>query len=215
MKTKLIRIFIGCLLIGFLASDPNGWSDLIIFHNGDYRYGQVNVLDNGVVILTTDRGEERYKAHQVEDIQMGVDEPAPSPSGLTAAAATPVIPDITAPITTRKNLKDRFGKSLIIDIENGYDVEAFQLWPTRYAFFGRTGCFIAGILVNSSTESRAAIEFRATVYGQEDNMLTSKDFYVFRLPGSTPQGPGKRKFEIEFPDTAYQQVHRMRIVRKF
>jgi len=206
----------------FFASLPGSglpaWPDLIIFHTGDFRYGEVTELPNQEISLVEDGITRRYKKPQIREIIKGINKPAPG-EVVTATdfihAATAELTAVTGAITHRSRIKDGAGKEIVLDVEDGFEVPGLRMWRSRYPFYQREGCFIAGLLVNSTTRAWSNTTFRVTLYDTKDRVLASKDFYVFRLPPSTPPKPGTRKFELDFPDVPYPRVTRLRVARCF
>lgn len=194
------------------------WSDLVIFHNGDFRYGEVTELPNQEISLWEDGGIRHYKKSQIREIIKGINRPAPGEI-VTATdfvyAATAELLTGTGAITHRVSIQAAPGKKLVVDVENGFEVPRLRIWRSGYPFFQRQGCFLAGELVNATTQTWVNTTFRATLYDEKDTLLSSKDFYVFRLPPGGPKQPSLRKFELDFPDVPYPRVKRMRLVRRF
>ena len=160
----------------------------------------------------------RFDKSQIRYFEPGINAPAPgqivSVSDFRHIAAANIV-GITMEITSRSTITDAAGKEMVMDVENGFQINALRLWPSTYSFYRRKGCFMSGILENHTDETWKGVSFRAHLFDSNDRILSSKDFYVFRFPAQTPQGPSKRKFEIDFPDVPYELVHRMRVLRKF
>lgn len=209
--------------IVFLAAaalwfQTNSHADLLVFTNGDFKYGKVTELPDRTVILEASGTVKYYKRNQIIQIAPGIDPPANgeivSVSNFHQIGGAPIL-DITGPITRRTSVQTIRGKTILLDVEVDFAVPVVQLFPMRYSFYNRRGCFMAGLLINSSTRTWNSIEMRAHLYDSNDRILSSKDFYIYRIPRATEKGPGQRKFEINFPDVPYEQVNRMRLIRKF
>ncbi|HOL94074.1 MAG TPA: hypothetical protein PLH79_06985 [bacterium] len=220
--TSRRRWFVLCLWIFFWIPLPGlplpAWSDLVIFHNGDFRYGDVTELPNQEIALMEDGTTRQYKRSQIREIIKGINRPSPgeivTATGFVHAATAELLA-VTGAITHRVLLQAAPGKKLVVDVENGFAVPRLRIWRSGYPFFQRQGCFIAGELVNATTHTWFNTTFRATLYDGKDTILSSKDFYVFRLGPGLPNQPSMRKFEIDFPDVPYPRVKRMRLVRRF
>ncbi len=201
------------LLLGFYSH-----ADLVLFYNGDHRYGKATELQDGTVMLDVNGTIRYYKRDQIKEIGYGIEKPADgtvvSITDFTQIVGANIL-FVTGPITHRTQIKTQDGKQLRMDVEDGFDVPILHVFPARYGFYNRRGCFIAGLLINPSTRTWHALQLRAHLYDKNDRILSSKDFYIFRIPAATPQGPGQRKFEMNFPDVPYEYVDRMRLVRKF
>lgn len=194
------------------------WPDLVIFHNGDFRYGEVTELPDEEISLLEEGVTRPYKKSQIREIIKGINKPIPGEVVRATDfvhAATAELMAVTGSATQRTRIKDGSGKEIVLDVEDGFEVPRVRMWRSRYPFFQRQGCFIAGVLVNSTTKTWSNTTFRATLYDGKDKVLASRDFYVFRLPPGTPQKPGMRKFELDFPDVPYPRVTRIRVVRCF
>lgn len=210
-------VVIACIGIGTFPV----LADLLIFFNGDFYYGKGTVLQpSGDVIIEVRGVARRFKKSQIRQFIPGID--APAPGQIVSVTdfkhiASLDIPSITAEITNPYGpIKVGKDKEMMLDVEKGFEIPALRLWPSAYSFYRRNGCFMAGILVNNTTETYSGLQFRAHLYDENARILSSKDFTVFRFPGIAPDGtPGQRKFEIDFPDVSYALVHRMRILRKF
>jgi len=209
---------IAIIALGTLWLGRTSQADLVVFSNGDYAYGKVTELPDRTVIVETGDKVKYYKRSQITLISPGTDPPAKgeivSASNFTQMGGAEVLP-VTGPIDLRSSVTTIRGKTLTLDIDEEFTVPVVQLFPMRYGFFNRRGCFMAGLIVNSSTRTWNSIEMRAHLFDKDNRMLTSKDFYIYRIPRATQNGPGQRKFEINFPDVAYERVDRMRLVRKF
>ena len=211
---------ISLLLVGiFVFSALEAAGDLVIFHNGDFRYGKAFVIQpEGDVSLTVNGATKIYKKSQVRQVVMGVD--APPPGTIVSVtdfihSATAEIVGITGWITHRQKMTNFDGKQLVVDVEDGFDIPMLQLYPASYSFFNRQGSFLRAALVNSSTEALSGIEFRVTFFQKDDKLLASKDFYIQRFPAGSATASARRIFEVDLPDIPYANVQRMRVVRKF
>ncbi len=209
---------VALVLLFIVILSFESFADLVVFNNGDHRYGKATELKDGSVMLDVNGTLKIFKKSQVQDVFKGVNRPKAgevlSASGFTEKAGPEII-GVTGPITHRKKIKTLGGKMMTLDVEDGFDINVMQMFPTKYSFFNRRGCFMAGVLINPSTRTWRALQLRAHLYDAKDKMLTSKDFYIFRIPAATAKGPGRRKFEMNFTDVAMERVQRMRIVRKF
>ncbi len=207
----LVLVFI--LILSFESS-----ADLVVFNNGDHRYGKATELKDGSVMLNVNGTIKIFKKAQVKDVFMGIDPPKAgeirSVSDFTSKGGPEII-GVTGAITHQNRIKTLGGKMVTMDVEDGFDVNVMQMFPTTYSFFNRRGCFVAGVLINPTTRSWRALQLRAHLFDAKDKILTSKDFYIFRIPAATAKGPGQRKFEMNFTDVAYERIERMRLVRKF
>ncbi|MEW6233839.1 MAG: hypothetical protein AB1656_00500 [Candidatus Omnitrophota bacterium] len=207
----------------FLAIPNLGCADLVVFHNGDYVFGKATVNDASKEVLVESGGiVRRYDKSQVKYVLPEITRPAP---GVVLRAtegfvysATDYVPDITAPITTRKTLpsgnKDK--KVLTLDVEQGFDVSSIHLLAANYGFYNRPGCYLSMAFENVQTRNYRGVEFRATFYGDKDMLLASKDFYLWKMPGSQEKNVIKKAVvNLAVPDIPYELVSRIRVVRKF
>ena len=207
----LVILFI--VMLSFESS-----ADLVLFRNGDHRYGKATELKDGSVMLDVNGAIKIFKQIQVKEVFMGIEPPKAgeviSVTGFMLKGGPDII-GVTGSITHRNKIKTIGGKMMTLDVEDGFDINVMQMFPTKYSFFNRRGCFVAGVLINPTTRTWRALQLRAHLYDSKDKMLTSKDFYIFRIPAATAKGPGRRKFELNFTDVAYERIERMRMVRKF
>lgn len=218
-RASLYRIyFLIVVLLGAFTFNSASRADLIVFHNGDYRYGQIRELNDGTVILKIGDQEKDYKRSQIKTLSYGTNPPAAGEilavTDFNQIGGADIL-SVTGPITRRAEVKTQSGRLFTLDVENIFEMPIVQFFPARYSFFQRQGCFMAGLLINSSTQTYNTLEMRAHLFDGENRILTSKDFYIYHIPGLTEKGPGQRKFEINFPDVPYDRVARMRLVRKF
>lgn len=195
------------------------WGDLMIFHNGDHLYGEIiNPDATQEMIITVNGVDHLFKRSQVRNIHVGIQPPAAGEI-LRATdfiqSSTGEILSITASnITARKSIKNK-DREIVIDVENGFDVSAIQLYPTTYSFFSRQGSYLVAFLRNLGDKPWAGATFRIFLYNQQNHLLGTRDFYVFRLPPVDQNGRGGRRIEVEIPDVTMNQIHRIRFVRRF
>ncbi len=209
------------LVISLVCTTAYPAPDLVIFHNGDYAFGTTTVdEDTDEIVLESEGETKHYTKRQVREVFPGVSKPADG-EVVTASkyviSATGMIPQITAPITTRSRLETDLEENpeIIFDVEDGFQVAKIHLFSTNPDFYNRIGSYLVFILENHTTQTWRAVEFRATFYGEEDQLLASKDFYIFRLPASTPDRTPRTVVKLNIPDIPYDLIHRVRIVRKF
>ncbi|MBN2328669.1 MAG: hypothetical protein JXR73_16125 [Candidatus Omnitrophica bacterium] len=206
------------LWMGWLAMGYESQADLVLFHNGDYCYGKVRELSDGRIQVEANDSVKQYKKSQISNIEYGLNEPkngeTVSMGDFTHVGGASIL-SVTGEDVQRSEVEMISGKNLTLEVENGFGIPVIHIFPTRLPFYNRKGCFVAGILVNSSTRTWSSLEMRAHLYGGKNRVLASKDFYIFKIPPDAPQSSGRRKFELNFPDIDYQSVNRMRIVRKF
>ncbi len=211
--SALIMGFFALVLMGF-----NTHADLILFHNGDHHYGKVKENPDGTIQLDLTQTVKYYKKNQVKEIFYGINQPATgevvSVTNYNEIGGTKII-SVTGPITHRSIVQTSGGKLLQVDVEDGFQVPIIQLFPRKYGFYNRSGCFMAGLLINTSTQAWNALQMRVHLYDPDNRILSSKDFYIYRIPPAANNIPGQRKFEIVFADVPYDRVDRMRLVRKF
>lgn len=208
------------------AWSPTTHADMIIFHNGERRFGVANLIaGTSDVTLTKDNITKQYSALQIRDIVFGVDSPEDIQDDIASAtaiqsptetyipfASSGSIIDITGANVYRKTMENNDGREFIIDIEEYFDITIFRAYPIRYSFFGREGVFIVALLKNREPLPWHPAEFRLKIFNEDNTLIASKDFYVFRLPG---QGNRGRVIEVEVPDVPYESVHHISIVRKW
>ncbi|MBD3266217.1 hypothetical protein GF373_06060 [bacterium] len=216
------RLFLILTLIGLtlFTLSPVGWGDVVIFINGDTRYGDAEITDATTVQLNVKGATETYNRRLVTEIIEGIDEPAPgevasATDGRYVHKPSGFVYDITGDIAVGKTMKTPRGKELRVDIEDKFDITAIRLLPVRYSFYNRLGSYLIGAITNNSDRTWHSVEFRVTIYDKEEKLLAAKDFYVFRLPKTANGKPGRRVFEVALPDVLYEQIDRVRIVRKF
>ncbi|MGC9326132.1 MAG: hypothetical protein ACP5I1_00725 [Candidatus Hinthialibacter sp.] len=206
------------LWIGWLVMGYESQADLVVFHNGDYCFGEVEELSDGRIKLEADHSVKYYKKSQIRNIGYNIEEPkdgeTASLENFTVAGDASIL-SVTGEDVHRTEMETISGKKLILDVENGFEIPIIEMVPTRLSFYHRKGCFVAGVLVNSSTHAWSSLEMRAHLYDDEDSILASKDFYVYKILPDAGQSPSRRKFELHFSDVDYPSVNRMRVVRKF
>lgn len=198
-------------------------ADLMIFYNGDFKYGQTQKTDGGWT-LAVDGKTETYKDSQVKLVVPGIEEPAPGEvvtatdfrHEATEAIADHKIWNITAARANRFVLRGEEDREVLMDVEEKFAIPRIHIHPAHYSFYKQRGSYMTAAIVNETTETLRGVEFRVFFYGAEEQLLTSKDFYVHRLPG-TPEGgrPIPRRFGLEIPDLPFEAIHRLRVVRKF
>ena len=206
------------ILTLFMVS-MESWSALLIFRNGDFKYGVVQKVQGGYR-LTDDQGKLWiYKDVQVREYAPLISKPG---SGTIVQAtdfiheATSAIWSITEELTVPLKIETDDERDFFIDVEKGFEIPKLKLYSTSFPFFNRQGSFLSAIIVNSSTKAVYGIEFRIYVYNQEDKLMITKDFYANRLPPTSPAGKKfGRKFSVSLPDVPLKSIKRMRVVRKF
>lgn len=209
-------------VFGMIAS-----ADLVIFNNGERRYGAANyIASTSDIVLTTSNFAKQFSSTQIRQIIWGINGPGAIPASATPEAATvpgateTYIPfassgdifDITGANVYRKKMTSNNGKEYIFDIEEPFDVPLMRLYPTSYSFYGRQGCFLVALLKNREPLPWHPVEFRIKFFDEKDKLLSSKDIYVFRLPA---RSSGARVVEVEFPDVPYELVKHITMVRKW
>ncbi len=217
---RLLHILtIACVI--WIASATAAHADLVIFHNGDFKFGNVQVHNASKEVWIDADGEiKRYWERQVRDIIRDVGPPQHGEvlqlPGFVYST-TPTIPSVTAPITHRNVLKsgNEDEREIAFDVEDGFDVNTIHLMGARYGFFNRPGSYLVLILENIQTTSWKGTQFRLTFYGEDDKLLASKDFYVWNLAGSNQKLIPKIVKNIAIPDVPYNMIQRIRLVRKF
>jgi hypothetical protein len=205
--------------IAFFLFPLSVQSDVIIFHNGDARYG--NIVESATEIRLDRNGKiEIYNKKQVQKLIPGLDKPDMGEEAVKKEEDYSHKPSgnifsITGSNTVQKKMATPEGKELLVDIDNKFDIAQLRLLPVRYSFYNRQGCYLIGALTNNSDITWHGVQFRVTLYNPSDRLLASKDFYIFRMPKPSPDGSSRRVFEIAIPDVPYEQVSRIRLVRKF
>ena len=216
---RLFRKVIGIalLLVWMGAMARPAAADLIIFYNGDFKYGQVKDIGNEYS-LTINNVIKIYKKSQVREVAYGVNAPAPGEIVSVTDfihAATDSIWQITGAITLRSPLQGENNRQVLLDVEEGFTIQQIYIFPTTYSFFDFRGSFLAAAIVNSTTKAQNDLEFRVYFYGDKDQLISSKDFYVNRLPPQVGNRPVGRRFALTMPDVPFDSIRRVRIVRKF
>ncbi len=200
-------------------------ADMVVFHNGERRYGVANYIGStSDIVLNSDDSAKQFRASQIREIVWGVEGPiaasaTPASSTLSSATETYIpfaskgdILDITGANVYRKTMTNNDGREFILDIEEFFDVPLMRLYPISYSFFGRQGSFLVALLKNREPLPWHPAEFRVKFFRENGDLLSSKDFYVYRLPG---RNKGARVVEVEFPDVPYELVKHITIIRKW
>ncbi|MBI1390219.1 MAG: hypothetical protein GC154_17405 [bacterium] len=214
------------LAIEAFAATPRASADMIIFHNGERRYGTANYIPSSSdVVLTTKDYSKRFSFTQIREVVFGVDKPEDQAAKAVASATNQnateeFIPftggdsiyDVTGGDVYRKKMSSPDGKEFILDVEDKFDVPTMKIYPTTYSFYNRQGVYLILLLTNREDLSWRPLEMRVKLYDEDDNLIASKDAYVFRLPGA---GQGSRVIEMQFPDVIYDRVKRIRVMRKY
>lgn len=211
------------IFMGVVAS-----ADLVIFNNGERRYGKANyIASSSDIVLISSDSSKQFSSRQIRQIIWGVDGPGGIPASATTAAAAIIkgttetyIPfsssgdifDITGANVYRKTMTNNDGREFILDVEEYFDVPMMRIYPTSYSFFGRRGCFFVALLKNREPLPWHPAEFRIKFFKEDGTLLSSKDIYVFRLPGKNNSG---RVLEAEFPDVPYELVKHITMVRRW
>ncbi len=215
---NLLRLLFIFIAMGF-ALPTSAYADLVIFHNGDYRYGDVVRDASGNITITFPNGDsEKFHKRQVRYVHDGVQKPAMGEVVSVSEfvqAATAEIYEVTGNITHSKTMKNPDGKEFQVDVQNDYEIPVMRFFPTRYSFFNRPGAYLVLKLQNTTQETHQSLTFRVFVYDQQDQLVATKDFLVHRLPPTTPEGRGGRVVEIDIPDVRYEQINRIRVVRRY
>lgn len=207
------------LFIVWLGMTSVSYADLMIFRNGDFKYGTVQKVVGGYTLTTPDGKAQFFKDIQVQEVVIGVQQPT---TGQIVQAtdfiheATTTIWSITEEITVSTTITTDDEKEVFLEVENGYEIPKFVIYPTSYPFFGRRGAFFTALIVNNTPNDIYGIDFRIYFYNQEDKLMITKDFYSNRLPATQPgQRPFARRFSVSLPDVPVESIKRVRLVRKF
>jgi hypothetical protein len=207
------------IILAVFLTPLSAQSDVVIFYNGEARYG--DVIEDATEIRLERNGKiEIYKKNMVQKTIPGLEEPDVGEEAVNEEEdflhkPSGNIFSITGDIAVRKKLVTPEGKELLVDVEDKFDIAQLRLLPVRYSFFNRQGCYLIGALTNKFDTTWHGVEFRVTLYNPSDRLLASKDFYVFRMPRPSPEGSSRRVFELAIPDVPYEEVSRIRLVRKF
>ncbi len=211
------RLFIAACI--FFGTALSLYADLIIFRNGDFRYGTAQKVQGGYTLTQPDGRSQFFKDIQVREVVQGVQKPT---TGQVVNAtdfvheATTTVWSITREITTTTTIPTEDDKAVLLDVENGFEITKFAIYPTRYSFFNRRGSFFIGLLVNNGQQDIYGIDFRMYFYNQNDELMITKDFYSNRLPATIPgRAPFARRFAVSLPDVPIESIKRIRLVRKF
>lgn len=218
-------IWMQVLLIAHAVGCQFASADMVVFQNGERRYGAASYIGStSDIVLVSDNSSKQFRSTQIREIVWGIDGPIPSSTTLAAAtvpgATETYIPfasggsvfDITGASVYRKTMTNNDGREFILDVEEFFDVPIMRLYPTTYSFFGRRGCFFVALLKNREPLPWHPAEFRVKFFKEDGTLLTSKDFYVYRLPG---KNTGARVVEVEFPDVPYELVKHITMIRKW
>ncbi len=189
-------------------------SDIIIFHNGDIRIGDADELSKKEVSMTKDGVQKIYKSIQIKEIIWGATSPDQIPGASPGIALASLLP-VTLPITHRKEMSNHDGRTLTIDTQRGFDVAFVNLYPKNFAFYNRRGSFLRAGLINNTTKILRGITFRTFFFDQNEELLSTKDFYVRNLMPADQTTRKWRIFEINLMDVPYERVSRIRIVNRF
>lgn len=215
MLYRLLIVF-----IVWLGAASVSFADLMIFRNGDFKYGIVQKVVGGYTLTTPDGKAQFFKDIQVQEVVVGVQQPTAGQivqatnfiheATTTVWRATDEITVSSTTITTEDE------KEVFLEVENGYEIPKFVLYPTSYPFFGRRGSFFSAWIVNNTPNDIYGIDFRIYFYNQEDKLMITKDFYSNRLPATQPgRQPFARRFSVSLPDVPIESVKRIKLVRKF
>lgn len=207
------------------------YADMVIFQNGERRFGDALIISGSDVILNQGSSSKRFAKHQIKDIIFGFTEEDYRARMIGSATAADVdldsvtevyvpyeasgqIYDITGANVYRKKMTTPLGASFIVDVEEHFDVGEIQIFPIAVPFFGRSGTFVRMSLLNRDTDPWNALKMRVFLFG-ENGLLQTRDEYIFSLPGNTENSVGRRILEMQFPDVPYAAVKTVRVVRRF
>lgn len=213
-------------LIGLLCAS-SAIADMVIFQNGERRFGDAEIDAASDVVLTVEGVSKVYKRHQVRDVIFGVDqadiqdatpaEPVQSPTEtyLPYQPSADSIYDITGANYYRKTLENSLGREFTVDVEEFFDVPVIRVFPVSYGFFARRGTFVRILMTNRDDRTWNALQLRINLFDEEDQLLSSRDVYVFRLPPTQQDSVGRRVLEANFADVPYDRVERVQVMRRF
>jgi len=197
-------------------------ADLLIFYNGAYEYGDVahDPAKKTYVLTLPNGATEMYTNRQVRSFHPGIQRPALGEvvrvsDFVHSATAEDQIFDITGDITHSQEVSFPDGKKIDLAVQNDYAVPALRLQPTSFSFYNRRGTYMVFRIQNNTDTTQESVTFRVSVFDPQDNLLVTRDFFVRRLPPSTPDGRGGRVINVELPDVLYEQIGGFRIVRKY
>lgn len=209
-------VIVCCFFMGLALQSH---ADLIIFRNGDFKYGTVQKVVGGYTLTTPDGKAQFFKDIQVQEVVLGV--PQPTTGQIVQATdfiheATDTVWSITDEITVTTSVPTEDDKEVFIEVEKGFEISKFSIYPTRYSFFNRRGSFFIGHIINNTQRDIYGIDFRMYFYNQDDKLMITKDFYSNRLPATQPgRPPFPRRFGVSLPDVPIESIKRVKLVRKF
>ncbi|MGI6454943.1 MAG: hypothetical protein ACOX5R_04900 [bacterium] len=241
MRITVIRLLPVLLHLVVIASLSAQTTDLAVFHNGDFLYGNIRELGNSNLVEIESNGEvQQFKKSMIRQIYMGIQKPTPgdvltssatvqastnyllSAQGKATQLSVPSLPAevpvqaITGGLTTRSFLKNREGQEVSLEVEDSFEITWLSISPAQYAFFARQGSYLRAAVRNLTQSPWAGLQLRIFFYGENDHLLTTRDVYVFHLAAAAPDGTSPaRSFETELADIPYQLIHRIRFVRKY
>ncbi|MDX9752753.1 MAG: hypothetical protein RBU29_02260 [bacterium] len=204
------------LWMGVMVLLPVGvGADALLFHSGHTRYGTVLIQDATSVVMEIEGRTETFLRKSIHQIYPGLVMPATgettaSDDGLLVHRPNEVVYSVTGEIAARRKMVNTEGREYWVDVERDFEVPRFQLKPAGYSFYNRRGSYLSGIVRNQTDQVWHATEFRVTFFDQTDQLIASKDFYIFHLPPK-----GQRVYHLALPDVPYDQIERIRMVRKF
>ncbi|RJP29966.1 MAG: hypothetical protein C4527_10840 [Candidatus Omnitrophota bacterium] len=213
-KNRQLRILFYLLIVFSTGLIGVAIADIVIFHNGDIRVGDAKRLDDDSVSLVVDGVQKIFKSIQVKEIIAGATSIDQVTGSLAAIAKASLLP-ITLPITVSKEMTNQDGKTLVVDCQKGFDISFVNLYPKNYSFYNRRGSYLRAGLVNNTTKELRGIEFRVFFFDNKSDLLTTKDFYVLRLPPAAQTRMKWKLFEMDLMDVPYEKVSRIRVVNKF
>ncbi len=216
------RLFIVSLFAGLLI--PNLCAaDLIIFSNGDQRFGKILGYTKGHIIVEIDGQKLEFSTAAIKGFQTGVDKPEDAtllkdrvspPAGVAEMVQRATGVDIN--VSKRRLGEDR---ELTVISEKEISVPWIGMGYSKSSFYGRLGSYIQGTIRNDAPPAEEGgfnysrirgYDFILQAFGTDDEVLASQRFYLVRFP------PGRAiSFKVQFPFLDLNRIERIRITRRF
>ena len=195
----------------FLFASPIA-ADEFVFTNGEKIYGTMKGFRSGSFVIEIDNKEQTFPVSQIKKFNQGVTGPSAEELLAQRSASDPaaaMVQNASGAVTETKGYKFKdFGFE--VETEKGFSLGVLQMQRDISGFYGRMGVRIAGTLKNESGFGYRGVDFRVYFMDHTGKVVASREFYIFRFPPG-----GTRAFAARVPGLHVEQVHHLKIVRRF